>query len=332
MIAQLTPTYIRRRPHKALVRLMGYGLFEGRALLQRGRWINPLVFTHFAIVKRLPIFRGAEAPIFIVGTGRSGTTILHHVLSFHRDVGALNEPKALWYAVHPEDDIIGSYSKTVGRYRFDLADASARPRRNAQRLYGAYRAATGVRRVVDKYPEMIFRVPYLRALFPEAKFLWLVRNGNDVVGSIADWSGSHAVRGQEGSVSWWGRDDRKWHALVDGVVAHDAELAEAAETTRGFANDTDRAAVEWVVSMREGLRWAEELPEAMMRVTYEELVADPESTLRGVESFCGLRHDLGCRIYAAEVLTPPEPRPQPVLHDAVRPAFENMQRLLGYAE
>jgi hypothetical protein len=41
-------------------------------------------------------------------------------------------------------------------------------------MYGAYLALTGTTRVIDKYPELVFRVDFVRALFPEAKFLLIV--------------------------------------------------------------------------------------------------------------------------------------------------------------
>ena len=90
MIAQLESLYIRSRPWKLWSRLISYGLFEGRPLTTRGQWINPLVFAHFAVEKHLPRLRRVEKPVFILGTGRSGTTILGIVLSMHREVGFLN--------------------------------------------------------------------------------------------------------------------------------------------------------------------------------------------------------------------------------------------------
>lgn len=330
MIAQLTPRYVQRRPVQALKRLIGYGLFEGRAALQRGRWINPLVFAHFALEARLPQLRRVAAPVFIVGLGRSGTTILSHVLSYHRDVGSLNEPKAMWHTIHPDDDVIGSYSATPGRYRLGAADATPDAKRRAHRLYGAYLFATHTRRVVDKYPEMIFRVPFLRALFPDARFLFLTRSGWDVCGSIASWSRNHGVAGEAGAEDWWGVNDRKWNVLVDEIVAADAELGGHAAAIRVFRNSVDRAAVEWIMAMREGLQWIDEIPGAMLRVTYEELVESPGFTLEAILDFIGVHHDPGVPAYAQAVLRPPSPYPRMDLDPIIRPPFDATMAALGY--
>ena len=214
MVAQVDNLYVRLRLWKLWSRLVSYALFEGRPLTTKGGWINPLVFAHFAIEKRLPQLRRVKRPVFILGTGRSGTTVLGIVLSMHREAGFLNEPKALWHAIHPKEDLIGSYSRGVAHYRLGEADANPDMKRSANRLFGAYLAATLSRRVVDKYPELIFRVPFVRALFPDAKFLFLVRNGWDTCHSIEGWSNRLGEQVADETHDWWGVDRRKWNMLV----------------------------------------------------------------------------------------------------------------------
>ncbi len=330
MIAQLTPDYIQRRPLQAARRLVGYGLFEGRAMLQRGRWINPLVFAHFAVEARLPQLRRVERPAYIVGLGRSGTTILSHLLSFHRAIGSLNEPKALWHAVYPGEDLIGSYTTEPARYRLGAEDATADVRRRAHRLYGAYLLATGTRRVVDKYPELVFRVPFVRAIFPDARFLILVRNGWDVVTSIANWSTKHGAA-QNGRVeNWWGRDDRKWRLLAEQVVPGDPDLGGIADEIRGLTGEHDRAAVEWITAMNEGARWLRELPEAFVRVNYEDLVRDPDAELTRIFEFIGVERDPAVIEYARGELSAPKPRPPVELHTALCEPFSRALARTGY--
>lgn len=330
MIAQLTPQYVQRRPVQALKRLIGYGLFEGRAVLQRGRWINPAVFALFALEARLPQLRQVRQPVFIVGLGRSGTTILSHVLSYHRHVGSLNEPKALWHAVIPDDDLIGSYTRGPARYRLGAEDVSPAVSRRAHRLYGAYLFATHTRRIVDKYPEMIFRVPFLRAIFPDTLFLFLTRNGWDVCGSISGWSRKHATRAPHRSQDWWGVDDRKWRLLVDQVIANDPDLGPNADTIRRLTDPANRGAVEWVTAMREGLRLLEEIPEAMLRVSYEDLVQSPGPTVATILEFIGVEQDAGLIDYATDVLRPSRTYRAMDLDSTIRPTFEATMTALGY--
>ncbi len=63
-----------------------------------------------------------EKPIFIIGIGRSGSTILGTVLSMHREIGFLDEPKAIWYSIDPKDDVIGHFSNEPAQYQFTADD------------------------------------------------------------------------------------------------------------------------------------------------------------------------------------------------------------------
>ena len=116
MIAQLDNLFIRLSKKKTFTRIISYLFYEGRPLTTKGRWINPLVFFWYKIQKILPFSKKVSKPIFIIGTGRSGTTVLGLTLGIHEDVGFLNEPKALWSYLYPKDDIIGSYKKLPGEY------------------------------------------------------------------------------------------------------------------------------------------------------------------------------------------------------------------------
>ncbi len=271
MVAQIDAAFAKARPWKLWPRLLAYVLFEGRPLTTRGRWINPLVFAGYRLWSALPL-RGRELrPIFILGVGRSGTTILGTILALHRDVGYLNEPKALWHAALGDDDLIGSYSDQPGRYRMSGTDAGVKAVRSLHRNYRAFLWLSGCRRVVDKYPELLFRNAMIDAAFPGAKKILLLRNGADTCQSIAAWSEN--LGGKDGG--WWGRDRQKWHLLVEQLVAPDPYFAPALAQIRVLTRHVDMAAVEWIVTMREAARLQAEGASGLLVVRYEELVHDP---------------------------------------------------------
>lgn len=332
MVAQIDKHYMKFRPTKAVSRLVSYGLFEGRPLTTKGRWINPLVFMHFALEKALPAVREVKAPIFIIGTGRSGTTILGVVMSMHKDVGFLNEPKALWHAGVGFEDVIGSYTREPARYRLDASDCTDLIRRNIRRMFGAYLASVMSGRLVDKYPELVFRVPFVKSIFPDARFVFLVRNGWDTCASIEKWSKRLGVT-ESGEVhDWWGADNRKWKLMLDELVAKDDLLTPYLDQIRTFTRHTDMAAVEWIITMREGMARKREFPDDLHLLRYEDLVQSPRRILGEVLRFCDLADDPVFFDYAESVLSPAPVHEAFELPDIIRPQFEKTMRDLGYGE
>lgn len=332
MIAQLEPLYIRSRPWKTWTRLVSYALFEGRPLTTRGRWINPLVFAHLAVEKRLPALRTVEQPLFILGTGRSGTTILGVVLSLHRAVGFLNEPKALWHAIYPGEDLVGNYNLGPARYRLEREDADKGAVRAAHRLFGAYLALAGARRVLDKYPELIFRIPFVKAIFPDAKFLFLVRSGWDTCRSIEGWSERLGTRTGDEIHDWWGTGRRKWDLLLDQIVPEHPDLVVHRDAMRGWTRQTDMAAVEWIVTMREGMRALKEYPDDMLQVNYELLCREPRAVTERIREFAGLGRDEVFTRYAEAVLKPARRSSPIALAPAIEGPFLEVMNAFGYGD
>ena len=331
MIAQLSPNYIKTRPMKALTRFISYAFFEGRPATTKGRWINPIVFSLLkTATTNNSKYRTVEKPIFILGTGRSGTTILGMVLSMHKNVGYLNEPKAIWHLIHPHEDIIGSYTQDDAKYRLTAEDATDEMCHRAKQMFGAYLTATRSKRLVDKYPELIFRVDFVRALFPDARFVFLVRNGWDTCHSIANWSQRLGIHVNNERHDWWGINDRKWRLLVEQLVKTDPVFSEAADEIQYFDKHLDRAAIEWIVTMQEGLRLLQALPDCTHLVHFENLTANPDETLAELCSFCELPVDNTFREYARRTLHPVPARKPFDLHPKIAPIFHDTMGKLRY--
>lgn len=330
MIAQLDSTYVKTRPSKAIVRVLSHLFFQGRFLTTPHRWLNRFILAELACLKRLPRLKSVQQPIFIVGTGRSGSTILGKVLSMHRDVGFLNEPKAMWYALCPQEDVNGHFSKGPAFYRLAPQDATPPVREGAHRVFGAYLALTCSRRVLDKNPEMVFRIPFIQAIFPDAKFLFLVRNGWDTVSSIVAWSKRRGMQTREGLEDWWGLDQRKWHLMIEQLVPTEPLLCSTFKEIDAYTQHKDMAAVEWVLTMQEGLRAMVSQPDSIHLVRFEDLTQRPKEVLQETLSFCGLPQDDVFMSYAQQALKPVSPRKRWALPSAVEPAFLGAMQALDY--
>jgi len=330
MIAQINPLYIKTRPSKVFKRFISYIFFEGRPLTTKGRWINPFLFAAFALIKRMPQMKKVKKPIYIIGTGRSGTTILGIVLSMHKDVGFLNEPKAMWHSVYPNEDIIGSYSPGKTFYRLSANRVDERIKKAAHRIFGMYLFSTFSKVVVDKYPELIFRTSFVKAIFPDAKFLFLVRSPWDTCHSIEGWSRRKGSL-QNGKIQdWWGLNDRKWKLFVDQLVNDDNELKNYASEIQSFSNHRERALVEWILTMKQGHNLLEECSEFVFKVKFEDLTNHPEDVLQRISHFCGLRKDKKFITYAVHTLSPPPPHQHFEIPSCLKKAFTNMMRKMGY--
>jgi len=332
MVAQINKSYFRHSPAKTFTRLLSYSLFEGRPLTTKGRWMNPVVLAIARMAARAGPANKVKKPIFIIGSGRSGTTVLGTVLSLHHAVGFLNEPKALWYVAYPHEDVVGNYSDTDGRYRLSGQDASVEVQQRIRSIYGAYLQLTRSTRVVDKYPELVFRVPFIHRIFPDAKFLFVVRDGIDTCQSIAKWSRRFGYESSQGYSGWWGLGGRKWRLMLKELVPEDRQLSARYESIVRFDKPIDMAAVEWVLTMREGLSALKEYAGIVEMVRYEDLVASPADTLMSVMKFCELELDNSVLKYGVETLKGDRSHDGITLDPSIQDAFDDTMSRLGYAQ
>jgi hypothetical protein len=330
MIAQIDRDYLGYGLAKTARRIASYGLYEGRPLTTKGRFINPMVFAWLNTLAVLPGEPDVDRPIFITGLGRSGTTILGILLSLHGDVGYLNEPKALWHVIDSRQDINGNYSSSGARFRLEAEDVDAGIRLRARRLFGRYLSFTVGSRVVDKYPELIFRVGYVRAIFPDAKFIFITRSGADAVPSVVKWSERLGVKSGAHTDDWWGRDDIKWRYLREQLILpNPAYEAVWSVATEGL-DHANRAALEWIVTMREGLDQEERHPGAVVRIAYENLLTDPAGELVRLQRMCGLEPDPDVADYAIKRLYDNPAKGWPTLQSDVDALFRHTMAQLGY--
>ena len=331
MIAQLDSHYIRTRPIKTLSRLISYTFFEGRPLTTRGRWINPLVFSFLKAAAKTPLLKKVIKPIFILGTGRSGTTILGRILSMHPEVGFLNEPKAIWHYLYPFEDLIGNYSRGAANYRLGPGEASQDVVEKAHRIYGAYLFSTFSNRVVDKYPELIFRIPFVKAIFPDAKFLFLVRNGWNTCHSIMKWSKNRSSEVDHERHDWWGVNNRKWKLIVSQLVLNEPRFFMKHQDIAALTRQVDMAAVEWIITMQEGLRALSTYPaETIQMLRYEDLLSQPKEFLSVILDFCELGNDAKVFEFALKSLKPGRFNNSVDLHPAIQAEFMETMHDMGY--
>lgn len=193
-------------------------------------------------------------PIFIVGLPRSGTTLLDRMLSSHTEVVSAGEINDMLRQLHWMADV------PPGGVPAMLEAVARSPDLDFRAFGSRYLQQTqwraqGRRFYVDKLPTNILMVPFIRRALPHAPILHMVREPMDVCFSN--------YRAMFGNVSPYSYDMK--------AVAH-----------------------YYGVYTRLAGHWRATLPDAMLDVSYADLVADPASVMRRVLAHCGLDMQDAC--------------------------------------
>lgn len=321
MVAQLDIAYWRSAGFGAAIRrAVSYGLFEGRPATTKGQWFNPVVAWHLQLGQRVGSSCALDRPIFVVGVGRSGTTHLGRLLSAHPDVGWLNEPKLLWNSIVSDEDVSGFYSSS-GRFLLDENDATPGRRTQVNQVLNYYLTMVRAKRLVDKYPEMTYRIPFIKRLFPNAIVVAIVRRPEDFVNSVVQWNGAHGSEDED----WWGVRGRKWTTLLDELVPNDPEVAAVLASLEGEPTSAEMAATEWVLGMR-ALVASNSLIDAVIQ--YEQLATNPLETTSDLLASCQLSAERSV-LQLAAAATSSRLRTDPADFGALGPAVSQTRRLLN---
>jgi hypothetical protein len=236
----------------------------------------------------LPL-RGVERPVFVIGCGRSGTTVFGRALGHHPDVAYLNEPRHLWRAAYPETDVWGDdAAQRGGRVAFVASDAEPARTRMLGRLFRFETLARGRSVLVEKLPINNFRLPFLRAMFPDARFVHIHRNGLEVARSIEKFS----ERG-----GWFATEEHRWNELA----AYARRREETAELPALCRGPYDQGLLEWRLSTESAVAFLGGLPaESRFELSYRALTEEPVAWMDRVVDFLGLAPSEEVRRFARE--------------------------------
>ncbi|MFH0911148.1 MAG: sulfotransferase [Planctomycetota bacterium] len=204
-----------------------------------------------------------DRPIFILGCSRGGTSLFADVFGRHRDLANWSEAAQVLHLDYYDPR------------RDDLRTEEDATEEEAVRLrcfFGGYRALLGRKRFVNKHPQNSLRIRYLRAIFPDAVFLHMIRDGRAVVASHCERMRKDAFR-RAFPLGNFPRPER-WQDLL------------ALPLPVQFAH-------QWVDVTRyvKGTLAALYPPERILEVRYEEFCARPREVLRAADRFAGLDPD-----------------------------------------
>lgn len=244
-----------------------------------------------------------EKPIFIVGVGRSGSTIFHQAFCRHPHVAWLSKTCDIYPSASQLNTLLMHLHGTAGvknlferfivdpkvikpseAYNFweyycpgfsrpcrDLtaADVTNRKRRQLQQIFGTLTTENRHRLLakITGWP----RIDFLQEIWPDAKFINVVRDPRAVVNSMlaVDW-----WDGWKGPQGWrWGELTPEQQALWEQYDRSFVALAAIELDILKDAMDIAKSKVN---------------PSNLMEVRYEEFCEHPTETFRTVTDFCEL--------------------------------------------
>lgn len=253
-----------------------------------------------------------QAPLIVVGTGRCGSTFLHRVLAFHEDLGWLstfNEtlPRQQWLSVFsrlyaaPLPRSLKerkAFPKPFEAYRFWEAYLPGFSRRESPQVpeeidpaaIAPVREAT--RRVLrfQGRPRLLVKVTgwarmaYFDRIYPDARFVFLQRDPRSVVSSWIKAGWLDVTSGPD-TAAW------QWGTVPEDYMAAWSDLGGGPQlsTALKIRLDLDDIALN-----------ASRLPGRVHELTYEQLITEPEPTLREMLEFAGLAWTPGFARIVAE--------------------------------
>jgi len=192
------------------------------------------------------------------------------------------EPRARWHLIEKRTDEIGLFGHS-GTLCLNASDVTAR-NLSYIHLFFPDNRNTHTSIVIDKTPAHVFRLEWLATLYPSAKFINIVRDGDKVIPSILRrcMAPRYRVSWSELSNQWWGRNEQKKHLILQTLKEFKIEIE-----TCGTFNDTDLAALEWVISICSSNYFKNRFPEKIIDVNFDQFLEHPKKELHEISSFAG---------------------------------------------
>lgn len=210
-----------------------------------------------------PVDYKGPTPIFIVGLPRSGSTLVEQILASHSEVESTDELPYL--------EVLGLGLEEAGGYGWALARFTPVQQANFAARYLEHvepHRRENQAFFIDKNPANFLHIGLIKAIFPQAKIINVVR---DTLDNTMSMYKQYFNRGNEFSYS------------IQGIIYY----------WQGY-----------LTLMR---HWEQLYPGEILHLSYESITRDPDQKIAEVLDYCGLPHEETCfRFYESDrpVLTP----------------------------
>lgn len=187
-----------------------------------------------------------DRPVFILGSPRSGTSIMSQTINAHPSIFVPLWETGLFemFDTMLKGHLAWILKEHKAGFPLELDELKQWIRESIESLILRFAQKCGKSRWGEKTPAHVFHMKLMADLFPRAQFIHMIRNGQDVVKSLQNM--------------WWAPQRIRWSIQ------------------------------RWIDSVEIGRAFGKTLPSDQYReVRYEDFMADPEGTLRGLCDFLG---------------------------------------------
>ncbi len=224
-----------------------------------------------------------DRPIIIISAPRSGSTLLFELLSNSESLWTIGGES---HAVIEKHKQLNITAKGFASNALDISDWDADIDQQLKADFEAalrdhqgkpYQKGLGPIRFLEKTPKNSLRIDFLNKLFPDARFIYLVRDPKENVASIMQAWRSGRFRTYPGLPGWGG----DWSLLLPpGWQALKGKPLEQV------------ACFQWCQANEHIMASLDKLPQERWHlVSYHDLVADPKGTTQKIVEFCQLPLD-----------------------------------------
>jgi hypothetical protein len=208
-------------------------------------------------------------PVFVIGSPRSGTTILATSLGKHSQLWTSEESEIL-FNLFGDGRLFAAYRKVTLRPKPSWLKANNVDYPEFLRYVGAgfnalFTSRSQGKRWVEQTPQYALMSEALAGMFPGAQFIHILRDARRVV-----------------------------HSMINVTRRYDKEYFEAMKRTGRlppWPEDFRSACVAWRCCVEKSLAFCMDHPTRCITVLHEQLFAEPRTQFHRVLEFLGLNHE-----------------------------------------
>jgi len=209
-------------------------------------------------------------PVFIIGSARSGTTLIGNLLGLHKDIANFSEANEIWdpFGYPWRDSNLKRPPNWIDPYKFNemwWQEVSQGYYKEIKGVFGVFQKLSVKKVFINKTPMNTFKIPYLLEMFPNAKFINIYRDGRAVTLSYFKKTYSKLLEKEKMYKSkgyFFGKDE-----LLNILAKFWVEHLKEVEKQRGVLDIEDR----------------------MYEVSYENFCNNPKGELSGLYDFINLK-------------------------------------------